>query len=99
MAKPATPDAWNKFLKFWGAKEVSVLLLEGGGELAANALACGVVNQVQFFIAPMIIGGRGAVPSVGGEAPPSLKEALRLERITTQFIGEDLLYIGYPNNL
>ena len=99
VAKPATPDAWNKFLTFWGAKEVSVLLLEGGGELAANALACGVVNQVQFFIAPMIIGGRGAVPSVGGEAPSSLEEALCLERVTTRFIGEDLLYIGYPNNL
>ena len=99
VAKPATPEDWNKFLTFWGAKEVSVLLLEGGGELAANALSCGIVNQVQFFIAPMIIGGRGSAPSVGGEAPPSLDEALRLERVTTRFVGGDLLYIGYPNNL
>lgn len=99
VAKPATPEDWNKFLTFWGAKEVSVLLLEGGGELAANALSCGIVNQVQFFIAPMIIGGRESAPSVGGEAPPSLDEALRLERVTTRFVGGDLLYIGYPNNL
>ena len=96
IAKPQTPDEWDKFLTSWGAKEVSVLLLEGGGELAANALACGIVNQVQFFIAPKIIGGRNAAPVVGGEAPRSLDQALRLDGVETRFIGKDLLYIGYP---
>lgn len=99
IAKPQTPAEWDEFLTDWGAREVSVLLLEGGGELAANALSCGIVNQVQFFIAPKIIGGRDSVPSVGGEAPASLEHALRLEQVTTQFVGEDLLYIGYPSNL
>ena len=95
-AKPTTPEAWEEFLACWGAKEVSVLLLEGGGELAANALSCGIVNQVQFFIAPKIIGGRECAPVVGGEPPPALDRALRLEQVETHFVGEDLLYIGYP---
>ncbi|MBQ4480809.1 MAG: bifunctional diaminohydroxyphosphoribosylaminopyrimidine deaminase/5-amino-6-(5-phosphoribosylamino)uracil reductase RibD [Victivallales bacterium] len=96
VAKPATPEAWDKFLRHWGAREVCVLLLEGGGELAANALDCGIVNQVQFFIAPKIIGGRDAAPVVGGKAPADLENALRLDRVETRFLGEDLLYIGYP---
>ena len=95
-AKPTTTEAWDDFLTTWGAKDISVLLLEGGGELAANALACGIVNQVQFFIAPKIIGGRESAPVVGGEAPSSLELALRLERVETRWVGEDLLYLGYP---
>ena len=95
-AKPTTTEAWDDFLTTWGAKDISVLLLEGGGELAANALACGIVNQVQFFIAPKIIGGRESAPVVGGEAPDDLGEALRLERVETRWVGEDLLYLGYP---
>ena len=95
-AKPQTRAEWESFLSAWGGREVTVLLLEGGGELAANALACGIVNQVQFFIAPKIIGGRDAAPVVGGKASPSLDQALRLERVETRFVGEDLLYVGYP---
>ncbi len=95
-AKPTTATAWEEFLAHWGEREVSVLLLEGGGELAANALSCGIVNQLQFFIAPKVIGGRDSAPVVGGEAVPSLDQALRLARVETRFLGDDLLYIGYP---
>ena len=95
-AKPSTRAAWKEFLTTWGAKGITVLLLEGGGELAANALACGIVNQVQFFIAPKIVGGRDSAPVVGGDAPRSLDQALQLEDVETRFLGPDLLYIGYP---
>ena len=94
--KPTTPGQWDAWLAEWGGREVSVLLLEGGGELAANALACGIVNQLQFIVAPKIIGGRASAPVVGGEAPKSLAEALRLECAETRFLGEDLLYVAYP---
>ena len=95
-AKPSTPEGWDGFLSEWGGREVSVLLLEGGGELAANALSCGIVNQVQFIIAPKVIGGRDSAPVVGGNAPACLAEALRLERVETRFLGEDLLYTACP---
>ena len=95
---PNTTEQWLEFLREWGARDVTMLLLEGGGELAANALACGIVNRVDFFIAPKLIGGRDAVPVVGGEAPPALDQALRLDGVRTEMLGEDLLYTGYPLN-
>jgi len=96
---PNTTEEWLEFLAEWGARDVTMLLLEGGGELAANALSCGIVNRVEFFIAPKIIGGgRDAVPVVGGAAAPSLDEALRLDDVRTEMLGEDLLYTGYPLN-
>ena len=97
-AQPDTPEAWDTFLSIWGGEEKVVLLIEGGGELAANALSCGIVNQVQFFLAPMIIGGRDSVPSVGGIAPENLLGAVHLSRPRLEFVGEDLLYIAYPDN-
>ena len=97
-AQPATPEAWDTFLSIWGGEDISVLLIEGGGELAANALSCGIVNQIQFFLAPKIIGGRDSVPAVGGIAPLNLDEAVHLSRPRLEFVGEDLLYIAYPDN-
>ena len=96
--QPSTPEAWDTFLSIWGAEEKSVLLIEGGGELAANALSCGIVNQIYFFLAPKIIGGRDSVPAVGGIAPESLSEAIHLSNPRLEFVGEDLLYIAYPDN-
>ncbi len=94
-----THEAWDAFLSEWGAKDITMLLLEGGGELAANALRCGIVNQVQFFIAPKIIGGRDSVPVVGGVAPATLSDALRLRDVHVETVGDgEILYIGYPHN-
>ncbi len=97
-AQPDTPEAWDTFLSIWGAEDKTVLLLEGGGELAANALSCGVVNQIYFFLSPRIIGGRDSIPAVGGTAPESLDAALHLSRVRLEMVGEDLLYIAYPDN-
>ena len=96
--QPDTPEAWDTFLSIWGAEDKVVLLIEGGGELAANALSCGVVNQIQFFLAPKIIGGRDSIPAVGGIAPPCLEAAIHLSRPRLEMVGEDLLYIAYPDN-
>ena len=94
-----TKVAWDAFLSEWGAKDITMLLLEGGGELAANALSCGIVNQIQFFIAPKIIGGRDSVPVVGGAAPATLADALRLRDIRIETVGDgEMLYVGYPCN-
>ena len=108
--QPSTPEAWDTFLSIWGAEEKSVLLIEGGGELAANALSCGIVNQIYFFLAPKIIGGRDSTcpwtiwpPSLSptasaGIAPESLSDAIHLSNPRLEFVGEDLLYIAYPDN-
>ena len=70
------------------------LLIEGGGEVIASALAEKLINEVYFFIAPKIIGGKEAVSSVGGEGVRYLKDALQLKQMQVCFIGKDLLIHG-----
>ena len=79
------------------AKEgLDSLLIEGGGETAAAFLESCLVDKVSFFIAPLIIGGRAAIPAVGGEGARLVSEGLRLKWIKIEWIGEDLLLTGYP---
>jgi diaminohydroxyphosphoribosylaminopyrimidine deaminase/5-amino-6-(5-phosphoribosylamino)uracil reductase len=77
-----------------GHEGVDSVLVEGGGETAAAFLDAQLVDRVSFIIAPLLIGGRGAVPAVGGEGPERLAEALRLEKVTADWVGDDLIYSG-----
>ena len=79
---------------------IDSVLIEGGGETAAAFLSAGLVDKVSLFIAPILIGGRGAIPAIGGAGTERIADALRLERVTTEWLGADLLYTGYlPTNL
>ena len=71
------------------------VLIEGGGGLVAGALEAGVVDRVMLFYAPIIIGGREAVPGVGGAGPERVADALRLRDLTTTRVGAELLVEGY----
>jgi diaminohydroxyphosphoribosylaminopyrimidine deaminase/5-amino-6-(5-phosphoribosylamino)uracil reductase len=95
LAKPVTQAQWVAFLADLGQREITTLLLEGGGELAAAALRAGVVNRVAFFVAPRLLGVRGSRPVVGGADPARLDEAMSLERLRVERVGHDLLVTGY----
>ena len=95
VAKPVSQAQWVTFLDDLGQREVTTLLLEGGGELAAAALRAGVVNKVAFVVAPRLLGGRGSRPVVGGADPARLEEAMPLERLHAERVGQDMLVTGY----
>ena len=71
------------------------LLVEGGGETAASFIEAGLVDEIYWFTAPKIIGGRSAVASVGGEGIARLTQALQLQDITLKKIGPDYLFHGF----
>ncbi|NLC58882.1 MAG: bifunctional diaminohydroxyphosphoribosylaminopyrimidine deaminase/5-amino-6-(5-phosphoribosylamino)uracil reductase RibD [Armatimonadetes bacterium] len=73
-----------------GARGVMSVLLEGGGTVAAAALAAGVIDRVLFFLAPRLVGGREAPTPVEGLGVATMAEALRLERLRVRRVGEDL---------
>jgi diaminohydroxyphosphoribosylaminopyrimidine deaminase / 5-amino-6-(5-phosphoribosylamino)uracil reductase len=73
----------------------STVLWECGGTLAAQAIAQGCVQKVLAFIAPKIIGGRDAPSPVGELGLAQMTQALRLDRMALQNIGEDYLLSGY----
>jgi len=69
---------------------VRAVLVEGGGEVHGAFLDSGLVDRVAMFAAPLLIGGRGATPVVGG-AGRELKSAIRLGGFTVTPLGDDLL--------
>jgi diaminohydroxyphosphoribosylaminopyrimidine deaminase/5-amino-6-(5-phosphoribosylamino)uracil reductase len=78
-------------LKKLGAEDVANLLVEGGGEVNASFLLEGLAHRVEFFFAPKVLGGRDAIPAVGGAGVASLDEAIRLTDIEWRELGPDLL--------
>ena len=78
-----------------GARGVTSLLIEGGGTTHASAFEAGIVDKVCFFVAPKIVGGHDAVTSVEGEGAATMDEAIVLERMTAEKVGEDLLVEAY----
>ncbi|OGX28679.1 MAG: riboflavin biosynthesis protein RibD [Omnitrophica WOR_2 bacterium RIFCSPHIGHO2_02_FULL_67_20] len=66
------------------------VLIEGGGEVLAGALAERLVDRIAFFVAPLLIGGRASSSSVGGAGARRLSEAVRLQRLAWSRVGPDL---------
>lgn len=67
------------------------LLVEGGGELAAGLLEEKLADELIFFVAPKIIGGRGAVPSIGGAGVRLVKDAVALKEVSVERVAGDIL--------
>ena len=95
------PDAaaWETYLKKLGSEKITTLLIEGGGTLAASALAAHAVDRIEFHIAPKILGGAGSRTSADGPDPDRLTEALLLRRVEIHKLGADYAYsaaVEYP---
>ncbi len=82
-------------MKKLGDRGIMSLLVEGGAEVNASALKAGIVDKVVFFIAPMLMTGRDALPSIGGSSPEKLKHAMQLRDVTVKHVGRDLMVEGY----
>lgn len=97
--KPQSTDEWEKFLLNIGKDGITSLLIEGGGELAANALECGIIDSVKFFIAPKILLGRESRPVIGGNSPDKLSAALNLQNASSSQFGDDILIEGFLSEI
>jgi diaminohydroxyphosphoribosylaminopyrimidine deaminase / 5-amino-6-(5-phosphoribosylamino)uracil reductase len=73
-----------------GNKGIDSILLEGGASLHFSALNAGIVDKIDFFIAPRIVGGLDAIPAVGGEGVLHLKDAFNLANLKIEKSGVDL---------
>ena len=79
--------------------QIMSVLLEGGGEVLASALADRLVDRLVWVIAPLIIGGRDSPSAVGGAGIQRLAQAIRLRDVTLRRLGPDLVLdasVVYP---
>jgi diaminohydroxyphosphoribosylaminopyrimidine deaminase/5-amino-6-(5-phosphoribosylamino)uracil reductase len=71
------------------AEGLAHLFVEGGGQVAGSFLRCGLVDGLEWFRAPLIIGGEGR-PAVGALAVAGLVDAPHFRRTEIREVGEDL---------
>ena len=79
-----------------GRMEIMNILLEGGAEVNASALKAGIIDKVMVFIAPKLISGSTSPCPIGGAGIDDLSEAVYLNDISVERIGEDILVTGIP---
>jgi diaminohydroxyphosphoribosylaminopyrimidine deaminase/5-amino-6-(5-phosphoribosylamino)uracil reductase len=80
-------------LRDLGGKEITSVLIEGGGDVLGQALDQNVIDKVQLYLAPMFAGG----PTIAfaGTGASSSREAPRLSQVCYEKIGPDICVSGY----
>jgi diaminohydroxyphosphoribosylaminopyrimidine deaminase/5-amino-6-(5-phosphoribosylamino)uracil reductase len=65
------------------------IMIEGGGQVAASFISRGLVDAVEWFRAPIVLGDEGR-PAVGAFVLEDLATAPRFRRVSAEAVGEDL---------
>lgn len=81
-------------MQLLGESGIDSILLEGGGELNFSALQSGIVNRIQAYIAPKLLGGSDAVTAVEGKGIADPKDAFELEKLELTRLGADIMLEG-----
>ncbi len=82
-------------LKLLGERELLSVLVEGGPRLLGACFDHGLVDKLHAFLAPMVIGGEGALSAVLGHGVGGIGEAPRLSRLRVERLDEDVHIMGY----
>ena len=82
-------------LQMLGERKICSLLVEGGSTVHFSFLLASLADKVCAFIAPMLVGGKNAMPAVGGEGFSRLVDVARLTDIKTEMVGKDFCISGY----
>ncbi|MFA5103843.1 MAG: bifunctional diaminohydroxyphosphoribosylaminopyrimidine deaminase/5-amino-6-(5-phosphoribosylamino)uracil reductase RibD [Candidatus Margulisiibacteriota bacterium] len=96
-SKEGRVDLKKLFAKL-GKMCIASILIEGGSEIAGSVVENGLADKVIFFVSQKIIGGKHALPAVGGKGFAKLNKAAALTDLSVKRSGEDLIIEGYIKN-
>jgi diaminohydroxyphosphoribosylaminopyrimidine deaminase / 5-amino-6-(5-phosphoribosylamino)uracil reductase len=77
-----------------GQKNVTSIMIEGGGNILGHALDERLIDKVQIYIAPIFTGG--PIVAIGGRGALRTNDAAHLERVKFEKVGPDICVTGYP---
>ncbi len=77
-----------------GRRQMTNLLVEGGGQLFGSLLDARQIDEVHALIAPMLIGGAGAPSPIGGTGVARITEALKITAPRIEQCGTDVYVHG-----
>jgi diaminohydroxyphosphoribosylaminopyrimidine deaminase / 5-amino-6-(5-phosphoribosylamino)uracil reductase len=86
----------DALLRDLGAKEITSVLIEGGGDVLGQALDRRLIDKVQIYVAPIFTGGPAL--AFAGNGAGATSAAPRLSRIRYEKIGGDVCVVGYPTS-
>ena len=85
----------SALLDVLGQRDITTLLVEGGGRVVGAFFDQGLVRKVHAIIAPIVVGGASAPTPVAGHGVERLAQAWRLQEVTWIPLGADWLITGY----
>jgi diaminohydroxyphosphoribosylaminopyrimidine deaminase / 5-amino-6-(5-phosphoribosylamino)uracil reductase len=86
----------NDVVRILGEQLVSSVLIEGGGSIHAAFLEKQLVDKVEIYIAPKLVGGSNAPTFLEGTGVELMRDAVDLENLHITQIGKDFKFTGYP---
>ncbi len=87
----------HSILRELGKRDVLSVLVEGGSLVHWSFLSEGRVDKFYFLVAPMVLGGKDAVPAVGGSGYDVIAESPRFKLNRSFFAGTDIVLETYPS--
>jgi diaminohydroxyphosphoribosylaminopyrimidine deaminase/5-amino-6-(5-phosphoribosylamino)uracil reductase len=77
-----------------GQRNIQHVLVEGGAELNQALLNQRLVDRIMLYMAPKILGGSDGYGIFSGAGPKDLAEAVALQNLRIQRLGQDILIEG-----
>jgi diaminohydroxyphosphoribosylaminopyrimidine deaminase/5-amino-6-(5-phosphoribosylamino)uracil reductase len=74
--------------------EVTSVLVEGGGALLGSLFDDRLIDRIEAFVAPILVGGQDGIGPVLGMGRETMGEADRLSNVEIRTYGDDVLIAG-----
>lgn len=81
-------------LRWLAEKGIAHLLVEGGASLHGSLLDADAIDEVVWFMAPRVLGGRRGRPSIEGHGIARLADSHRLKDVSVTRVGGDFCVRG-----
>ena len=92
--EPSDRVAIGALLDELGRRRMTNVLVEGGGELLGSLFDARAIDEVQMFMAPILIGGADASTAIAGIGLEGISGALRVSEFEISHVGDDLYLRG-----
>jgi diaminohydroxyphosphoribosylaminopyrimidine deaminase/5-amino-6-(5-phosphoribosylamino)uracil reductase len=87
-------DRLDQLLSELGRRQMTNVLVEGGGHLLGTLFDMAVIDELHVFVAPKVLGGEIARSPVEGDGVAEIARAFELDNPQWQQVGADLYLSG-----
>jgi diaminohydroxyphosphoribosylaminopyrimidine deaminase / 5-amino-6-(5-phosphoribosylamino)uracil reductase len=87
-------DSIAGLLAEFGRRRFTNVMVEGGSAVLGSCRDAGLVDEVHVFIAPLMLGGSGALAPMGGHGAESVGDSLNLVECRVERLGNDIYING-----